>query len=137
VTKRSILVSAPNLSSIMLASTDPERLHEWYRQALPPDTDESQLQYRVLGYGATYLFIDTRDDVGPKTAEPGRVLLNFEVDDARAAAERIEGLGTTWLAPPEDRDGSWFATAIDPDGNYVQIIELSEAAKAEMAGGAS
>lgn len=125
-------MSAPNLSSIMLSSTDPERLCAWYRQALPPETDDSDEQYRVLGYGGTYLFIDSRDDVGETTAEPGRVLLNFEVDDAREAAERIEGLGSTWLAPLEDRNGSWFATAIDPDGNYVQVIQLSEAEKAKM-----
>lgn len=69
---------------------------------------------------------------GPKAAEPGRVILNFEVEDANAAAARIDRLGGEWLALLEDRDGSWFATAIDPDGNYVQIIQLSEAAKAEM-----
>lgn len=126
-------MSTPTLGSILLSSTDPERLHRWYVDALPPDTDDSQEQYRILGYGATYVMIDTRDDVGPKTAEPGRVILNFEVDDARAAAGRMESLGTSWLAPLEDREGSWFATAIDPDGNYVQIIELSEAAKAQMA----
>ena len=57
----------------------------------------------------------------------------FSVDDARATAARIDGLGATWLAALEDRDGSLFGTAIDPDGNYVQIIELSQAHKAEMA----
>ncbi|WP_109505783.1 VOC family protein [Nocardioides speluncae] len=126
-------MSTPSLTSIMLSSTDPERLHEWYRSAFPPQTDDVNEEYRVLGYGGVYLFIDTRDDVGPKTAEPGRVLLNFEVDDAHAAVERVERCGCEWLAPLEDRDGSLFATAIDPDGNYVQLIQLSEAHRVETA----
>jgi predicted enzyme related to lactoylglutathione lyase len=125
-------VSTPTLMSLMLSSTDPERLHRWYTTALPPTSDDQQGQYRILDYGGFYLFLDSRDDVGPKTAEPGRVVLNFDVDDAHGAAARIDELGGEWLAPLEDRDGSLFATAIDPDGNYVQVIELSEEAKRQM-----
>lgn len=127
------MAATASLTSIMLASTDPEQLHAWYTTALPPQTDNREQQYRILGYGGCYLFIDSRDDVGDNNPEPGRVLVNFEVDDARATAERFEQLGTTWLAPLEDRDGSLFGTAIDPDGNYVQIIELSEQHRAAMA----
>ena len=38
-------------------------------------------------------------------------------------------MGVTWLAPPEYREqaGAWFGTVVDPDGNYVQIIELTPA----------
>jgi predicted enzyme related to lactoylglutathione lyase len=125
-------VSTPTLMSLMLSSTDPERLHDWYTTALPPQSDDAQDQYRILGYGGFYLFLDSRDDVGPKTAEPGRVVLNFDVDDVHAVAARIDQLGTEWLAPLEDRDGSFFATAIDPDGNYVQMIQLSEEHKQQM-----
>ena len=125
-------MSTPILNSLMLSSTDPERLHEWYATALPPATDDQQNQYHILGYGGFYLFLDSRDDVGPKTAEPGRVVINFDVEDARAVAARIDELGTSWLAPLEDREGSLFATAIDPDGNYVQVIQLSEEARQQM-----
>jgi predicted enzyme related to lactoylglutathione lyase len=125
-------MSTPILNSLMLSSTDPDRLHAWYTAALPPASDDKQDQYHILGYGSFYLFLDSRDDVGAQTAEPGRVVLNFDVDDARAVASRIDELGTTWLAPLEDRDGSLFATAIDPDGNYVQVIQLSEEAKQQM-----
>src|SRR5262249_15117358 len=33
-------------------------------------------------------------------------------------------LGVTWKAELEDREPGLFATAIDPDGNYVQIIQF-------------
>jgi len=63
------------------------------------------------------------------------MFLNVETDDARSIAQRIDALGGNWHAPLEDRGGSLFATAIDPDGNYVQIIEFSEEARAEMESG--
>jgi predicted enzyme related to lactoylglutathione lyase len=125
-------MATPTLNSMLLSSSDPERLHDWYAEALPPDTDDTMQQYRVLAYGGFYLMIDTRDDVGPKAAEPCRMILNFDVDDARAVAARIDRLSGEWLAPLEDREGSHFATAIDPDGNYVQIIQLSDEARAAM-----
>lgn len=122
-----------SLGSLLLASTDPERLHAWYVEALRPSDDATVGTYRMLKFGEFYVMIDSRDDVGDANPEPGRLILNFDVDDARATAARIDGLGATWLAELEDRDGSLFGTAVDPDGNYVQIIELSEAHKAAMA----
>ncbi len=120
-----------SLDSMLLASTDPDRLHDWYA-AFDPSEDEKMDQYRVLRFGEFHLLIDSRDDVGDRNPEPGRVILNFDVPDARAVADRLEELGTTWLAELEDRDGSLFATAIDPDGNYVQLIQLSDEHRAQM-----
>jgi hypothetical protein len=38
-------------------------------------------------------------------------------------------MGVTWLAELEYREpaGAWFGTVLDPDGNYPQIIELTDA----------
>jgi predicted enzyme related to lactoylglutathione lyase len=125
-------MTRPSLDSILLASTDPTRLGNWYAAALDPSEDETMDQYRMLKFGAVYLIIDTRSDVTDKNPEPGRMILNFDVADARAVAARLEEVGVSWLAELEDRDGSLFATAIDPDGNYVQLIQLSEQARAGM-----
>ena len=122
-----------SLGSLLLSSTDPDRLGAWYAEALQPSDDAAVGAYRMLKFGAFYVMIDSRDDVGDANPEPGRLILNFDVDDAQATVARIDGLGATWLAELEDRDGSLFGTAIDPDGNYVQIIELSEAHKVAMA----
>jgi predicted enzyme related to lactoylglutathione lyase len=122
----------PSLDSILLASTDPERLRSWYAAALDPEENTDVDGYRVLKFGALYVLIDSRADVADKNPEPGRVILNFDLADARAVAARLDELGVSWLAELEDRDGSLFATAIDPDGNYVQIIQLSEEQRAAM-----
>jgi predicted enzyme related to lactoylglutathione lyase len=124
-------MARPSLNSILLASTDPERLHAWYVSALDPEEDTMVDGYRILKFGSVLIVIDTRDDIGPRNPEPGRLILNFDVTDARAMAARMDEVGVSWLAPLEDREGSLFATAIDPDGNYVQIIQPSEAMQSE------
>lgn len=125
------------LASILLASTDPERLRSWYVSALAPEDDANIGGYWMLKFGWFYLMIDTREDVSATNPEPGRMILNFDVDDARAVAAKLDRLGARWLVELEDRDGNLFGTAIDPDGNYVQIIQLSEETKAAMSAGAT
>ncbi len=122
----------PTLDSMLLASSDPERLGDWYAAALDPAEDTRVDGYRVLRFGGFHLLIDRRDDVSATNPEPGRMILNFDVADARGLVARLEGLGAGWLAELEDREGSLFATAVDPDGNYVQLIELSEEHRAAM-----
>jgi len=124
------------LTSVMLGTTDPDRLHAWYAAILPPADAHTQEQYRILDYDSFYLFLDPREDVAASNGEPGRFLLNFEVADARAVAKRADEHGATWISPVEDRDGSYFGTLADPDGNSVQIIQLSAEARAQMAGSA-
>jgi catechol 2,3-dioxygenase-like lactoylglutathione lyase family enzyme len=115
----------PVIGSILLASTDPGRLRTWYERALGVTADTDGF----LPLGGADLLIEARDDVAAAAAEPARLILNVHVGDARAAARRLEAAGVTWLAELEYRPpaGAWFGTVIDPDGNYLQIIELTDA----------
>jgi predicted enzyme related to lactoylglutathione lyase len=125
-------MTRPVLDSMLLASTDPDRLHAWYAAALDPEEDSKVDQYRILKFGSFNLVIDRRDDIADRNPDPGRAIVNFDVTDARAIVAKMDELGTTWVAELEDRDGSLFATAADPDGNYVQVIQLSEEHRAAM-----
>jgi catechol 2,3-dioxygenase-like lactoylglutathione lyase family enzyme len=113
----------PVIGSILLASTDPERLRAWYERAFGVAADPDGF----LRLGDVALLIDGRDDVAATPAEPARVILNLHVDDARATARHLDDLGVSWHAPLEYRDGAgaWFGTVVDPDGNYLQVIELT------------
>lgn len=126
-------MSGTTLASMLLSSTDPDRLGAWYAAAITPADDARVENYRILRYGDFHLMIDQRDDVSAANPEPGRMILNFDVDDARAVCARLEDMGVTWLAPLEDRDGSLFATAVDPDGNYVQFIQISAEHQEQLA----
>jgi predicted enzyme related to lactoylglutathione lyase len=123
-------MKAPALGSILLGTDDAARLREWYSEAFGVRVDE----YGWLNFGEIGVLIDGRDDVATRTAEPGRVVLNFHTEDARGLAAHLDGMGATWLVPVEERENGLFATLTDPDGNYIQIIELSEAYLARRAG---
>lgn len=114
-------MATPSLGSILLGTSNPERLRDWYDKAFAPEHDE----YGWLKFGDIGVLIDGRDDVSDKNPEPGRVILNFHVTDARAVAARLDALGVTWLVELEEREHGLFGTLVDPDGNYVQIIEVS------------
>jgi hypothetical protein len=119
-------VTGTTIGSLLLSSQDPAALYDWYLAALPPERSHSQNGYRFLDYGSLEILIDSRPDLAATAAEPTRLIMNFHVPDARAAAARLTELGARWVAELEDRNGNLFGTVADPDGNLVQIIELNE-----------
>jgi predicted enzyme related to lactoylglutathione lyase len=110
----------PVLNSMLLGSTDPERLKTWYRDGFHAKVDG----YGNLDLGGFGLVIEHRDDVAAQAPEPGRFIVNFAVDDIHAAAAHLRTLNVTLLVEPEDRGIGHFATLVDPDGNYVQLIQM-------------
>jgi len=116
-------MTTPSLGSILLGSPDPQRLRDWYRVAFRCEPNDDGF----IQFGGVVVLIDGRTDVAPVNPEPGRVILNFHVDDARATAAHLDAIGATWLVPVEARVDGLFGTLIDPDGNYIQIIQLTEA----------
>lgn len=108
---------------VILGSTDPDALIEWYRAALEPLGARWQEHLLVVGQ-ETIIGFDRRDDVADKAAEPGRHLINLTVRDIRAAEKHLNTLGVTWVRPVEDTGGGWFfSTVVDPVGNYLQILQ--------------
>src|SRR4051794_8904501 len=116
-------MSAPILASLLLGTTDPERLRRWYVDVLGAEPDADGF----LHFGPVAVLIDGRDDVDVRTAEPGRVVLNYTVPDIAATARSLDAHGVRWVSDVEYREqgGAWFGTVEDPDGNYVQLIQLT------------
>src|SRR3954465_5206117 len=112
---------SPVIGSLLVGSTDAPRLRAWYERVFGVQADVDG--FLPLGVG---LLVDSRDDVAPRSREPGRVVVDVHVADARAAAQRLDEAGAPWVSPLEYRDaGAWFGTVTDPDGNLVQVIELT------------
>lgn len=119
------ITKSPVLGSILIASRDPDRLRGWYEQAFGLSADSDGF----LRLGDVGMLVDRRDDIAATVTEPGRMIVNLHVDDARAVAHHLDAMGVRWLASLEYREasGAWFGTVLDVDGNYVQIIELTDA----------
>jgi predicted enzyme related to lactoylglutathione lyase len=111
---------APNMGSVLIGSRDPDRLAKWYGAAFGASPD----RYGVYDFGGVAILFESRDDVSATTVEPGRHIFNFHVDDAMAHVKQLDTMGVTWLVPVEERDAGFFGTLVDPDGNYVQIIQF-------------
>jgi catechol 2,3-dioxygenase-like lactoylglutathione lyase family enzyme len=110
----------PILGSVLLGTADPQRLRDWYCQVLAPD----HAGEGFIDFGGIGLLIDGRDDVRVRNCEPGRTILNFHVNDARAMEDRLVALDAVWIRELEHTDeGYLIGTVLDPDGNYVQIIQ--------------
>jgi catechol 2,3-dioxygenase-like lactoylglutathione lyase family enzyme len=117
------MTTAPILNSLLLGSTDVERLRTWYVDVLGGELDPDGFMH----FGPVAVLITPRHDVPSASAEPGRVILNYTVPDIAATARLLDSRGVTWVSPVEYRDegGAWFGTVQDPDGNYVQLIQLT------------
>jgi catechol 2,3-dioxygenase-like lactoylglutathione lyase family enzyme len=114
-------MTTPKPGSILLGSARPAELREWYRKTFAPGHEGEG----PIDLGGFRLAIEHRLDVATKNNEPGRMILNFHVDDFDAAEAQLRAAGVEWLVPAEDRPVGRFATFADPDGNYLQIIQFN------------
>lgn len=72
----------------------------------------------------TRLTVTVHSEVAGPAVDPVRSLLNLGVDDIEAVSQRIAAAGGTFLRQPsQERWGGWIATLVDPDGNYVQLMQ--------------
>jgi hypothetical protein len=117
------LVSGARLNGLVLGSTDPERLAAWYQAAFAPGADVSDSVLR-LSHGL--LIFERRDDVAAKAAEPGRVIVNIQVDRLSELVAHLEQLDLEWIRPVESIHVGTIATVKDADGNFVNILEFND-----------
>jgi uncharacterized glyoxalase superfamily protein PhnB len=117
-------------ASIILGSTQPARLREWYLTVLAPEQAVDPQASEHGGEGPLHLdgfvlVIEGRDDIEAQNPQPGRVLVNFHVDDFDAAEKQLQAAGVQWSLPVADRPSGRFGTFADPDGNLLQIIQFN------------
>jgi predicted enzyme related to lactoylglutathione lyase len=73
------------------------------------------------------LIIEGHDAVKGRAKEPERIMLNFMVADVVAEQKRLEGLGVTFVRNAAEEPGFGIvATFADPDGNYCQLMQMTE-----------
>lgn len=66
-------MATATLGSLLLSSTNPARLRDFYATAFEVKSDKTPGDgpgYDVLDFGGFYVFIDSRDDVATATRSP-------------------------------------------------------------------
>ena len=111
-----------NIGSIMVGSTHPKVLADFYTKIFGKPTDWAEEGWYGWQAEDSYFMVGKHSEVKGKAKEPQRVLFNFETKNVKKEFERIRGLGAKVIKEPYEMEGAWIATLADPDGNYFQLI---------------
>lgn len=111
-----------NLNSIMIGSTQPKVLAEFYQKVLGRPADWTDGTWYGWQAGGTHLTVGEHSEVKGKAKEPQRLIFNFATEEVRQEFERIKNLGAKIVKEPYEMEGGWVATFADPDGNYFQLM---------------
>lgn len=116
------------ISSVLLniTSEDPSRMAAFYANVLKLKPNP------VIGEGAfdlndgTVLHIDGHSETKGKSREPHRMLINFFVPDLKSEQARLKAAGVEFIREEGKEEwGGVISTFLDPDGNYLQLIEFA------------
>lgn len=118
-----------NLNSLLVFSENPKALADFYKKVFQVDPEWSEGEYRGFQAVSGHLIIGPHDKVHGKSAQPERIMFNFETPDIKKEFERIKSLGAKVIKDPyhpseedkTDPDGL-IATFADPDGNFFQLM---------------
>jgi predicted enzyme related to lactoylglutathione lyase len=117
-----------NLNSIMLSSSDYQKLGDFYGALLQKKPEMEDKEHSVIGYlaGSCFITICSHDKVHGKSQNPERIILFFETKDVQEEFDRVKDLAGAVVVkepykPSEDGNAT-IATLADPDGNYFQLV---------------
>jgi predicted enzyme related to lactoylglutathione lyase len=111
-----------HLGSVIVATNDKTRLKLFYHDILGiPYNDQGKLESNGIIIHPTH-----HSEVQGPPPEPFRVMMTFEVLDIHSVTSTLQGHGVVFVREPAlETWGGWVATFLDPDGNYLQLIQLS------------
>jgi predicted enzyme related to lactoylglutathione lyase len=112
------------LNTIMIGTKQTKAMVAFYEGLLgvAPGMADSEHGFYGWELGATYLALLDHSEMGGKTKDPGRIMLNFETQQVKQEFERVKALGAAVVKEPYEMGGGWVATLADPDGNYFQLV---------------
>ena len=115
--------------------TAPDRfgaMRDFYRDTLGlPERSvrDDFISFRWPGAADQRLNVSIHRDLSGPSADPLRVMVNFDVADLDAAHRGLVAAGVPIIRPPErEAWGGRVCTFLDPDGNMLQLVEQPPAA---------
>jgi predicted enzyme related to lactoylglutathione lyase len=112
------------LNSVMIGTKQLKALAAFYEKvfAKPADMVEDDSGFYGWQVGNGYIGVLEHSEMGGKTKDPGRVMINFETAQVKEEFERIKAIGAAVIHEPYEMGNGWIATLADPDGNYFQLM---------------
>lgn len=116
------------LLSGVLISTGIERFQEmrhFYVEVLGLPVRSDRAGFVNFDLGGGRLTIATHSDVSGVNSDPARLMVNLGVDDIDVIHRRLTEAGVRFVRGPEHEAwGGRVATLVDPDGNYLQLLDF-------------
>ena len=112
--------------TIMVGTDQPESLARFYGETLGLERVVKFRDPVFVAAGGFIRILDHSEISGP-TAEPARMQINLFIDDVSAEFQRVVSTDPSvkvHRAPERESWGGEVATLLDPDGNFVQLLEL-------------
>ena len=113
-----------NFNSVLIGSANPKGLVEFYGKVFDKKPEWESGDFVGWKIGSGYLVIGPHDKVQGKSANPERIILNFETTDVKSEYERVLGVGADSVQGPYnpgEEPTMLMATLADPDGNFFQL----------------
>jgi predicted enzyme related to lactoylglutathione lyase len=113
-----------NLNSVMIGTKQSKVLSAFYEKVLGKPADMVDNENGFFGWqvGDGFIGVLEHSEMGGKTKDPGRVMINFETAQVKEEFERIKASGAVVIKEPYEIGQGWIATLADPDGNYFQLM---------------
>src|SRR5262245_56676075 len=105
-----------NLNSIMVGTTQPDVMGEFYAKVFARPADMADGGGYGWMVGSTFFSVGGHSEMTGMTRDPGRVMCNFETEQVQEEFERIKAAGATVIKAPyemEGMEGFWIATFAD------------------------
>ena len=110
----------------VLISTSHERfaaMREFYVTTLGLQPRSDRDGFVNFDFGHSRLTVAVHSDVRGVTSDPARIMVNLATPDILASIARCDPSHVVRL-PETEKWGGRVATVADPDGNYVQFLQL-------------
>lgn len=108
--------------TIIYATKDnDEVMGKFYKDILGCTQDENGL----WDLGGLKVGFDRHSKAAVKALEPFRCMVTLTVNDINKSVAELTTKGVKFVRMPEQEVwGGWFATFEDPDGNYIQLLQI-------------
>lgn len=114
------------IASVSIGTSDLGRMAAFYRDTLGLKVRSSRPQNVHFEFGELRIIIGAHSEVHGLTREPSRIMVNFIVPDIHEAHRSLVTAGVEFIREPSREGwGGWIATFRDPDGNLLQLFQLT------------
>ena len=114
------------LHSVVIWTDDMGRLVPFYRDVLGLQQQMDTPEFAVfMSEDGPQLAIGRHSEVHGRSGDPYRLMIDFQVDDCQGEYQRLNAKGVKFIRPPSQDEGAIIATLSDPDGNLLQLFQMT------------